>query len=155
MLDKTDQKFLSGDDQQTLVQSMSSVLYQSGIPLQQTGPSQWSGRGSLASYGMVPKVSITLNPGQGGSYCSIRVAPDFETNSVVIILVAWLFFFPIALVLLYLGYQDWQNRQNYLFQSLWTPLSNRIAAPPGAPWGAAQQGIQPAGPPGGWGAGQG
>ncbi len=159
MLDKTEQKFLTGEDSQTVVQSISSVLYQSGIALTQTGPTQWSGRGTVASYGMVPKVSLTLNPGQGGSYCDIRVGPDFETNSVVIILVAWLFFFPIAIVLLVLGYQDWQNRQTYLFQSLWTPLSNRIAAPPGAGgWGAPGQAMQQAPPqqqpPGDWGAGQ-
>ncbi|MEZ4223937.1 MAG: hypothetical protein R3B13_23505 [Polyangiaceae bacterium] len=153
MIDKTEQNFLAGDDGQVIIQSMSSVLYQAGIPLVQTGPMQWGGRGSAASYGMVPKVAITLNPGQGGNYCSIRVGPDFETNAVVILLVAWLFFFPIAIVLLVLGYQDFQNRQAYLFQSLWSPLSNRIAAPPGASAWGSPPGMMPP-PGGGWGAGQ-
>lgn len=153
MLDKNEQKFITGTDTASVVQSLGGTLYQWGVPLQQTGPTQWAGRGTQASYGMVPKVSVTLTQAQGGFFCDIRVAADFETNGIVILIVAWLFFFPVAIILAYMGYQDWQGRQNQLFYALWTPLANRLAQPPAPAWAsaAAPGAITPAGPPGGYG----
>ncbi len=158
MLDKNERQFFTGEDTQSVIQSLQGTLYQHGIGVTQTGPAQWGGRGQTAAYGMVPKVSISLMPAQGGFFVDVRVSADFETNGLVIFIVAWLFFFPVAIILGFLGYQDWQNRQMQLSQALWAPLAHRIAQPPAPAWGP-QMGAPPqapptAGPPPGWGGGQ-
>jgi hypothetical protein len=160
VLDKTERQFFAGEDSQSVIAAVQGALYQGGLPLSPTGPNTFAGRGSMASYGMVPKATVSLLPAQGGFFLDVRVAPDFETNSVVILVVAWLFFFPAALILMLMGYQDWQNRQALLFQSIWAPVAHRIAAPPAPTFGAGPPmapggyGPPPAGygpPPGGYG----
>lgn len=162
MLDKNERQFFTGSDTQSVIQSLQGTLYAQGIALTQTGPAQWAGRGQTATYAMVPKVSVSLMQAQGGFFVDVRVSADFETNGLVIFIVAWLFFFPVAIVLAIMGYQEWEKRQQALQQALWAPLAHRIAAPPQAAWGAPPVGAAgppmapPAGPPGGppWGGGQ-
>ncbi|MBK7586738.1 MAG: hypothetical protein IPI67_41950 [Myxococcales bacterium] len=69
----------------------------------------------------------------------MRVIADFESNSLVLFIVLWFVFFPIALILALMGYQEWERRQLSLFQAVWTPLGQMIAAPPGPQFGAGPQ----------------
>jgi hypothetical protein len=99
--------------------------------LQQFGPATWSGRGQQAVYGIVPKVAITAQPVQGGFFLDVRMSPDFESNGLILFVVAWVLFFPIALILGVLAYQDWETRQRQLFYAVWSPLAGKMGPPPG------------------------
>jgi len=130
MLDKNDRRYLRGSDPTAIVGSIQGVVYQLGIQLQQTGPNMWVGRGTQASYGMAPKVAVTVTPFPEGFCVDVAVSPDFESNSIVILVVAWLFFFPVAVILAVLGYQDWERRAQWLQSAIWTPLAHLMMAPP-------------------------
>jgi hypothetical protein len=148
MLDKSDRRYFSGSDVQSIVYSVQSTLHQHGIGFQQTGPNAWSGRGQQVSYGFVLRVGLTITPAGDATIADLRVSPDLEGSGIVIFVLAWLFFFPIAIVLALLGYQDWERRSNALVASVWTPLSNRMIAPPAPHWGPPQMGAPPGPPPG-------
>lgn len=154
MIDKNEQRFFGGQDVGAVVQQIQGALYQSGVSLQQTGPNTWSGRSSNSSYGMAPKVTLTTMPAQGGFTVDARVAVDFETNAIIVLVLSWVFFFPLAIILAILGYQDWQTRQNQLLAAIWAPVQSRMMAPPVPQYGppAHPQGYAPppgAPPPGG------
>jgi hypothetical protein len=143
MLDRNDRQYFTGQDVQSVLSSLQSTLHASGIQLMPTGPSSWSGRGTLAVWSMVPKIQVSVMPVQGGFFLDLRISPDFEGNGIVLFVVSWFFFFPVAIVLAVLAYQDWQNRQTALFNALWAPLASRMAPPPGPQWPLAPGGAPP------------
>jgi hypothetical protein len=135
MLDRNERQFFSGDDVTTVLGSIQNTLWASGVQLAPSGPNAYSGRGQVASFGMMPKVGVSVMPIQGGFFVDVRVSPDFESGALVILVVSWFFFFPIAIILAVLGYQDWQGRQNQLFAALWSPVASRMAQAPTPQWG--------------------
>jgi hypothetical protein len=135
MLDKNERQFFAQEHAASVIQTLGQTLSASGIGLTQTGPNQWSGRGQVASHGMVPKVLVTLAPVQSGFYLEVRVVADFESNALVLLVVLWFVFFPVALILAIMGYQEWERRQVQLFHAIWAPLAGRMAAPPGPTFG--------------------
>ena len=139
MIDKNERQFFRGQDMQSVLNTLNGTLQQWSIGLQQTGVNMWAGKGTQASYGMMPKVAITMTPVQEGFFVDIRISSDFKGEALVILIVSWLFFFPVALILAYLGYQDWTQRQTQLFQAIWFPLQGKIAQPPGPQWIAPAQ----------------
>lgn len=140
MLDKTERQYFPGQDLAGVIGILQGTLYNAGIGLQQTGPNQWSGRGNVASWGMVPKVLVSSMPTQEGFFLDVKTTPDVEGGGVVILIVCWVFFFPLAIILGFLAYQDWQNRQTQLSQLIWPPLGPRIGQPPMQPWGSPMPG---------------
>ena len=153
MLDKADRQYLRASDPAAILGSIQGAVYPHGIHLQQTGPSSWGGRGTQATYGMLPKVAVTLTPMQDTVCVDVRVSADFETNGLVIFVVAWMFFFPVAIILAVLGYQEWERRAAATMQAIWSPLMPQMVTPPAPAWGAP--GMAPGAPPGpgapGWG----
>jgi hypothetical protein len=137
MLDKIDRRSFASADLPWVVQTIQATLYQQGISLQQTSPNTWSGRGQQPSYGLVVKAGLTVTQMPDQALVDLLVTADIEGSGIVIVIVAWIFFFPLAIILLVLGYQDWERRSNELRNLVWTPLSKMIAprAPP--PMGAA------------------
>ena len=121
MFDKTDRWYFPGDVQPVLTSAM-STLAGSGFSLQPYGPSTWSGR-AAASWGLLPQVTLTLIPAQAGGFLEIRQSAEVDTNGVILIAVFALFFFPIALILGVLAYQDLQNRQTQLLRAIWGPIA--------------------------------
>lgn len=144
MLDKNERQFFSQDHAASVIQTLTGTLHAMGIPLTQTGPNQWSGRGQVASHGIVPKVLVTMAPMQNGFFLDVRAIADIESNSVVLLIVLWLVFFPVAIILGFMAYQDWERRQVQFFQAVWTPLANRMAQPPGPQFGPPGYGGPPA-----------
>jgi hypothetical protein len=140
MLDKAERQFVPGQDVASVINTLQSSLYGVGITLAQTGPNQWTGRGQTATYSIVPKIMVSTAAAQGGYFLDVRIAADFEGNGLVLFVLAWFFFFPIAIVLAIMAYQDWQNRQNHLSQVIWSPLASRLGPPPAAPWGTPTPG---------------
>ena len=136
MLDRNERQFFSGDPQ-SVVSAIGGSLSSGGIYLTPSGFNSWAGRAPTANYGLVSKVLVTATPIQNGFFLDVRVAPDFESNGIILFVVAWFVFFPVAVILAVLAYQDWQNRQQQLFAAIWGPVANRIVAPAGPPaWGA-------------------
>jgi len=134
MLDKNERQFFSGQDPNSIVNVIGGSLQGGGIFLQPSAPNGWAGRAQTASYGLFAKVLVTATPMQNGFFLDVRVAPDFDNNGIIIFVLAWFFFFPAAIILGVLAYQDWQNRQQQLFSAIWGPVANRIAAPPAQQW---------------------
>lgn len=145
MFDKTERQFFAGQDVNGVVQTLQQVLYANGIALQQTGPSTWAGRGNTPSYGLVPRVSIVAAPTPQGFSVDLRVTADTEGSGIVIGIVLWFFFFPAAIILGYMAYQDFQQRQALLMQSMWGPVSHLFVAPNFGPMFGGQPG--PGAPP--------
>jgi hypothetical protein len=145
MLDKIDRRYFSGTDVAAIANSLSGTLYQWGIQVQQVGPNSWSGRGAQGSYSMLPKVGFTIAPIQDGMSVDIRISADIDNNGIIILVIAWLFFFPIAVVLGILAYQDWERRSTELMGAVWAPLANRMIAPPAPNWGPPAMGVPPPG----------
>ena len=110
---------------------------------------------------MVPKVAVTISPIQDGVCVDVRVSPDFESNGIILFAVAWIFFFPAAVIMAILGYQDWERRAMWTMSAIWTPLSAQMINPPAAAWGPCMQAPQDRAPPappaapGGYGGAQG
>lgn len=161
MFDKTDRQFFSGQDVQGVVGTIQQALHAQGIPTQQTGPTTWAGRGTVPAWGLVPKVAISVAPSPQGFYVDIRVLADVEGSGIVGFILAWIFFFPVAILLGYMAYQDFTQRRDYLIHSLWSPVGHLIIAPnyaspqfgmaPQGQWpqGQPPQGQPPQGPPAG------
>jgi hypothetical protein len=153
MLDKADRRYLRASDPAAIVGGIQGAIYQHGIQLQQTGPNMWVGRGTQASYGMVPRVAVTVTPIQDSVCVDVRISADFETNGIVVLVVAWLFFFPVAIILGVLGYQEWERRAMWTMSAIWTPLMPQMINPPAPTWGPP--GVAPGAPPGPGGPGPG
>jgi hypothetical protein len=153
VIEKFERQYLSGADVESALQSIQSTLYQYGIQVAPLGQNVWAGRSNQVSYGLRLKATITVMPAQTGFMVDLRIGSDVETNAIVLLVVLWLFFFPAAIVLAILGYQDVSTRQTQLCQAVWAPLHGRIvpanmgyyAQPPGVPPGPGA--IQPGGQP--------
>jgi hypothetical protein len=128
VFDKTERWFFPGDMQPVLASAMSSVA-SSGFALQPFGPNSWAGRGNAASWGLLPMVALSVIPAQTGAFLEIRQSAEVDTNGVILIAVFALFFFPVALILGVLAYQDLQNRQTRLLQAIWAPISGASGQP--------------------------
>jgi hypothetical protein len=135
MLDKIDRRYFAGSDVGAIASSIQGTLYQYGIHVQQVGPNNWSGRGTHGAWSMIPKVGFTIAAMQNGIVVDLRVSPDIDTNGIIILVVAWIFFFPVAVVLGILGYQDWDRRSNEIVNAIWAPLAPKMIAPPAPVWG--------------------
>ena len=84
MLDKNERQFFAQEHAASVIQTITGTLHSMGIPLAQTGPNQWSGRGQVASHGIVPKVLVSMMPVQNGFFLDVRAVADIESNSVIL-----------------------------------------------------------------------
>ncbi len=143
MFDKTERQFFAGQDVYGVIQTMQQVLYANGIALQQNGPNTWAGRGTTPSYGLVPRVSLFAQPTPQGFSLDVRITADTEGSGIAIAIVLWFFFFPAAIILGYMAWQDFQQRQALLMQSMWGPVSHLFVAPNFGPVFGSQPGAPP------------
>ncbi len=137
MLDKNERQYFAQEHANAVIQSLMGTFAAMGVPLAQTGPNQWSGRGSTPNYGVVPKVMVSMMPSGAGFFLDLRVMADIDTNAIVIAIVLWLVFFPAALIVGLMAYQE--RLQPTFFQAAWAPIAGRIAAPPGPSFGMPGQ----------------
>lgn len=109
-----------------MIQSIQASLYRQGIQVGPIAPNSWAGRSNQVSYGMRLKATVTLLPAQDGFFVDLRVGSDIESNGIIVLIVLWFVFFPAALVIGLLGYQDVTAKQTQLCQAVWAPLAGRI-----------------------------
>lgn len=126
-MDKSYQQYFRGVDMRAVLEALWGGLQQHGVLVHQTGPSSYVGKGGPVSWGMVPKVTITATPTQDGFTLDTRISPDFDTNGLIVFVVLWLFFFPAAIIIGVLAWQDFQKRQNALMQGMWQPVGHFMA----------------------------
>lgn len=143
MIEKFERQYFSGGDTHGVVQSIQHTLYQNGIQVAQTAPNSWSGRAGQVSYGLRLKATLTVHPAPNGFMIDLRIGSDIETNGIILLVVLWLVFFPAALVIALLAYQDVSGRQTRLAQAAWGPVANRMMAPPNMGYYPQQMGAPP------------
>jgi hypothetical protein len=143
VLEKNERWFFTGDPQ-PLIGRVTATLAQYGLFLQQVGPNGWGARAQGASWGLVPKANVAVLPAQGGFFVDLRLSADFETNGIIIFVLLWVFFFPAAIVVGLLAYQDLSNRQTTLVQAVWAGLGSLPGA--AAPGPLQAPGVNPAPP---------
>ncbi len=129
MLDRTDRQFFAGKQLEEVIGRMGAGLVAQGMTLVQTGPGSWQARGSVPSYGLVPKLSLMASPSPDGFYLDARFTVDFGTDALIVLLVTWLICFPVTLLLALLAYQDLSERLRRLNGALWAPVADLIVAP--------------------------
>jgi hypothetical protein len=142
VIDRTDRQFFSGNGVADVVGRLGQGLAAQGLQLTQIGPSNWQARSNQATYGLVPKVSLSVSPSPNGFCLDVRFTCDFEGTAVIGLVVAWLFCFPAALILAVLAYQDITERLRQLHAVFWAPVQHLIVAPnyPAPAWQQAPPG---------------
>lgn len=143
MFEKTERKFFAGTDVDATVRVIYQALLPAALQLQQISPTQWKARGTIPVYGVVPVVSVTAAPTPEGFYLDVNVSGDVEGSGIAIVIILWFVFFPVALVLGYLAYSDYNLRQMQLFQAMWAPIQHSFIAPNFAPAFSPSQGGSP------------
>ncbi len=145
MLTKNERRYFKSSDSTQVLQSLQGTLYQWGIGMHQIGNQVWEGKGQRPSYGLVPKVGVTMSPAGQDLVCvDVRVTGDVDQSGVIILVVCWLFFFPAALIIMFMAHGDFTTKQGQLAYAMWTPLSNLMVQPP--PMAAMGYQPGPAGP---------
>jgi hypothetical protein len=130
VIEKFERQYFSGADSQSVVQSIQHTLYQNGIQVAAIAPNSWAGRAAQVSYGLRLKATVTVLPAPNGFMIDLRIGSDIETNGIILLVVLWLLFFPAAVVIALLAYQDVSGRQTRLAQAVWGPVASRMMAPP-------------------------
>ena len=78
---------------------------------------------------LVPTISFYAAPSPQGFYVDARLSVDNEGTGIVWFILLWIFFFPAAIVLAVLAYNDANARLQQLQQMLWAPVSHLLIAP--------------------------
>jgi hypothetical protein len=162
MFEVTEQRLLPGSIENVGGAVPGAVYQASMVHASAMMPGYWEGKGPKGSWGVVPTVAVRLFPGQGGTMAEVRVGAEVDTTSLVIFGVLFFFFFPAAVLVGYLAYDDFQKRRTGMIHAIWQNLG---AGPPafhggGQPgYGAPPPGYPPPGnpppPQGGYGGGYG
>jgi hypothetical protein len=148
MIDKSERRYFSGNDVYGVVGAVRDTLYRFGIPLDQTGPAQWSGTSSKTSWGTRQKAIVRAEQTPNGFSLDVRFTVDLDSSGILILILCWFFFFPAAIVLCVLAYQDVSRAEQDMLGAVWHPLQHAMIAPNFAPpFGPPAPGWHPNGPP--------
>lgn len=129
MLNKNARWFFPGQDVQGTVHQIGGALYHVGINLAPSGPMRWQGEGAAGSYGLTPKLWISVMPDQGGFWLDIRLWADLESGSIVMFALSWFFCMPVAIILAVLGHSAWTQRSNELMAAMQQPVAHLQSTP--------------------------
>ena len=127
-----------------------AVAQATSAALVPVGPQAWTGKTMTRTYGIATVVSTRAMAVQGGTTVEVTVGAELDTTSIVILVVLLVLFWPVAVVLGYLGYDDFTKRRAYAMHLAWQHLAAASGAQPSV-YGVQ---AQPRGP-GGFGGGYG
>jgi hypothetical protein len=82
------------------------------------------GKGPELAYGFVVKATLIAVPMAGGHAVELRLEAELEDKGVMILYVSWAVCLPVAPLLFYLAWRDYEARQKALMQAVWS-----VAAP--------------------------
>ena len=129
MLNRTERQFFAGSDLQSVMGPIQYTLPSQGIRLQQVGPECWNGQGPPSSWGVVMKISVFAMKSPTGFSLEFQSWAELEGNGAVLLCVLAIFFFPAALIIGFLAYQEVQQRQAVVHHAVWSPVSHLFVAP--------------------------
>lgn len=142
MFNKTARWYFPGGDVGTVMQTVSGAAHARGIIVGPTGPNRWEGTGGEWSMGVVPKLTLYVRPDQQGFWVEAHVGVDFGTGGIAIMILSWLFCFPLAIVYLVMANQSFDQNAQETIQAMYHPIAHLSGQPPMPTFG---------GPPPGWG----
>jgi hypothetical protein len=122
-------QFFAGKDFDTVLGALLHGLHSQEISMAQTQSTMWLGQGMVASWGVTPRVSLSIVPSPSGFYVDIRISAQPEGSAVALLVVSWMFCFPLTILFGYLAYQDFTERRNQLLHTLWSSVSHLAIAP--------------------------
>jgi hypothetical protein len=138
MFNKKDRVFVTRVDPNTLMQTLQGTLAQLGY--QPAGPAGvgYMCVGAPLGYGVIPKVLVNVMPaqfpsGQGGHVIDVDVRSDIDQSSLIIAIVLAFFFFPIAAILAFVAYQNFEQHATYVVTAVRNSVGPYMAAPPAGP----------------------
>lgn len=130
VFDKTDRRFFQGQDIGFVLPAIQRALYEShGVTLVQSGPTQWIGKSTQASYSLSPKVVLNVDPMPNGFSIDARVAADLDGTGIAMVVLCYLFCLPAGIVLALLAHQDFAQRRDTIMQTTWYPVQHLMTAP--------------------------
>ena len=129
MLAKNARWFFHGQDVQGIVHQVGGALYHMGINLAPSGPMRWEGVGASGSYGISPKLWVSVMPDQGGFWLDVRLWAELDTGFMVMFALMWFFCFPAALLFLLLGNSSWTQRAEELMFTMQQPVAHLQSTP--------------------------
>ncbi len=134
MFEQSDYRVLPPGD--GLAASLPARLGQAtGAALVQVGPTMWSGRSMAKSWGITPTVLLNAAAAQGGTGVQITIGAELDTTGWVLFILAAVFFWPAAVLIGFLAYDDFNKRRQYALQVFWSQL--------GAPAAPSPYGVRP------------
>lgn len=138
MFTRTDSFFIATTDTQGVIQALSQALVARGMAPPQANAGWLATRGSPVGNGVTPSVIVQLFPAQGGMQVNAQVKA--ELDNMVVLIICFLFFWPLALYFGYMAYQSFQYAANDLTGTM------RYALTPYFQQGSAVQGAAPGSP---------
>lgn len=129
MFAKNARWYFPGQDVQGVIHHIGGALYHAGITLAPSGPSRWEGIGTGGSYGLSPKLWISVMPDQGGFWLDVRLWADLDGGFLVPFVLMWMVCFPGAIIFLVLGNSSWTTRSNELLFTMQQPIAHLQSTP--------------------------
>jgi hypothetical protein len=132
MFEQSDYRVLPGAGDAFAQAIPERVGQATGVPLVPYAPGAWSGRSLGKSWNVSLLVSVQTMPGPGGLGVQITTGAEVDQTGWILLCVMLVFFWPAALVVGYLGYDDFNKRRQIVHQQIWGMLG--AGAPP-SPYG--------------------
>jgi len=117
-------------DASQVVPLLPQAVYESAaVQLAQVQPAYWHGRSVGSVWGMQAEVTIRTMTTPDGTNVHVTVGAQLEQNALIIIVLLGLFFFPGAIILALIAYNDFTSRRTMVLESIF----GRISAATGKP----------------------
>lgn len=130
-------------DAAQVAQLLPQAVYESSaVQLAQTQPYFWQGRSVGSVWGMQAELTVRTMTTPDGTSVHVTVGAQVEQNSLIVFVLLCFFFFPAALVLGLLAYNDFTSRRLVVMESVFSRIS-AATGKPGLAVGFAPQGPYP------------
>jgi hypothetical protein len=130
VFDKSARWYFPGQDVSTVMNTFTRAAQGQGIMLVPSGPSRWEGRGSEWAMGVSPKMHVMLQPDQQGFWLDVRIMADLGGGAIAIMVISWMFCFPIAIIWLVTANNSFGGRGDEALHNIHHPLQHLTGQPP-------------------------
>ncbi|MEQ9322419.1 MAG: hypothetical protein RIF41_24855 [Polyangiaceae bacterium] len=136
MFSKNGRWFFPAQDPNAIVGALGQACQSRGIMLAPSGPSRWEGKGSEWGTGMSPKVTVVARPDQQGMWVETYVTVDFNGSGILLMYLAWVCCFPVAIAYLIFSHQKFEDRAGDMMNALQQSVAHLAGNPPGPAFGS-------------------
>lgn len=140
MFQKQESYFLATTDTNAVLNGLASALTHRGMAPPQSLGAGLTTIGPPIGNGVSPRVQVMLFPGPSGTQASLTVKAEIDSGSMVLFVIAMLFFWPIAFYFGYIAYQTFERAAADLLATMRHSLSPFIQAGGQALGGGAHPG---------------